>query len=197
MQQVVITGRVGQDPEMKYFESGKVKTSFSLAVKSWDSGTKQQITSWFNIECWDKLAETSGEHAKKGKVITVEGEIKANTFTGSDGKEKTKWIVNANKFGFDGAFTTLNGIIEKFETRFTANNKKIHHIKLKDCDIPITYYNEEEPINGSFITCLCELSINEYKPYAKALKIDSGELKKAIPKFSEHEDLIGEEEIPF
>ena len=54
---VVVVGRVGQDPEMKYFESGKVKTTFSLAVNRWDSKTKGEVTDWFNIELWDKLAE--------------------------------------------------------------------------------------------------------------------------------------------
>ena len=58
---VVVVGRVGQDPEMKYFDSGKVKTNFSLAVNRWDSRTKEEATDWFNIEVWDKQAEVAGE----------------------------------------------------------------------------------------------------------------------------------------
>ena len=41
---VVLVGRAGQDPEMKYFESGKVKTTFSVAVSRWDSKTKAEVT---------------------------------------------------------------------------------------------------------------------------------------------------------
>ena len=41
---VVIVGRVGQDPEMKYFESGKVRTSFSVAVNRWNPKTKEGTT---------------------------------------------------------------------------------------------------------------------------------------------------------
>ena len=45
----VIVGRVGQDPEMRYFDNGKVKTTFSLAVNSRESRTKKKITDWFYI----------------------------------------------------------------------------------------------------------------------------------------------------
>ena len=44
MNSAVIVGRAGQDPEIKYFESGKVKTSFSLAVNRWDAKTKAEVT---------------------------------------------------------------------------------------------------------------------------------------------------------
>ena len=62
---VVVVGRVGQNPEMKYFDSGKVKVNFSVAVNRWDSKTKEEITDWFNIEIWDKQAEFAGEWVKK------------------------------------------------------------------------------------------------------------------------------------
>ena len=37
MNTVVIVGRVGRDAEVRYFESGKVKANFSVAVNRWDS----------------------------------------------------------------------------------------------------------------------------------------------------------------
>ncbi|MCK7527860.1 MAG: single-stranded DNA-binding protein [Ignavibacteriales bacterium] len=56
-------GRVGQDPDMKYFESGKVKTSFSVAVNRWSKeGDK---TDWFNIELWDKSSKSQANMLKK------------------------------------------------------------------------------------------------------------------------------------
>ena len=58
---VVVVGRVGQAPEMKYFDSGKVKVTFSVAVNRWDSKAKEEVTDWFNIEIWDKQAEFAGE----------------------------------------------------------------------------------------------------------------------------------------
>ena len=54
MNSVVLVGRVGQDPEIKYFESGKSKTTFSIAVDRWNPKTKAREADWFNIQLWDK-----------------------------------------------------------------------------------------------------------------------------------------------
>lgn len=95
---VVLVGRVGQNPEMKYFESGKVKTNFSVAVNRWNSATKQEIADWFYIEFWDKDAERAGEYIKKGSLIAVEGRL--DTWKDKDGD--TRFTVKGNKFHFMG-----------------------------------------------------------------------------------------------
>ena len=88
MNTAVIVGRVGKDPDIKYFESGKIKTSFSVAVNRWDSKTKSEVTDWFNIDVWDKQAEFAGEYVKKGRLVAVEGRIQINTYTDATGSEK-------------------------------------------------------------------------------------------------------------
>ena len=70
---VVLIGRAGRDPEMRYFESGKVVTTFSLAV---NRPTKEAQTDWFDIEIWGKQAEVAGEYVKKGSLIGIEGKIR-------------------------------------------------------------------------------------------------------------------------
>lgn len=96
MNSAVIVGRAGQDPEIKYFESGKVKTSFSLAVNRWDPKTKSEIADWFNIEVWDKQAEFAGEYVKKGRLVAVDGRIAASKWTDASGSGKERFIVIAN-----------------------------------------------------------------------------------------------------
>lgn len=88
MNTAVIVGRVGKDPDIKYFESGKIKTSFSVAVNRWDSKTKSEVTDWFNIDVWDKQAEFAGEYVKKGRLVAVDGRIQINTYTDATGSEK-------------------------------------------------------------------------------------------------------------
>lgn len=95
MNSAVIVGRAGQDPEVKYFESGKVKTSFSLAVNRWDPKTKSEIADWFNIEVWDKQAEFAGEYVKKGRLVAVDGRIAVNKWTDAGGDEKQRFSVIA------------------------------------------------------------------------------------------------------
>ena len=93
---VVLVGRAGQDPEMKYFESGKVKTTFSLAVGRWDSKTKEEVTDWYNIEVWDKQAEFAGEYIKKGRQVVVDGRISISKWNDQSGEERERFLIVAN-----------------------------------------------------------------------------------------------------
>ena len=85
MNTVTIIGRAGQDAEIKYFESGKVKTSFSLAVNRWDARTKEEVTDWYNIEVWDKQAEFAGEYIKRGRQVAVDGRISISKWNDASG----------------------------------------------------------------------------------------------------------------
>ncbi len=96
MNSVVVVGRAGQDSDIKYFESGKVKTTFSLAVNRWDSKTKSEVTDWFNIDVWDKQAEFAGEYVKKGRLVVVDGRISCNKYKDASGNDKEWYTVIAN-----------------------------------------------------------------------------------------------------
>lgn len=85
---VVLVGRAGKDPEMRYFESGKVKTELSMAVTR---PTKEKETDWFNVELWGKTAEVAGEYVRKGHQFGVEGRIETWE---KDGKRGVTIIAN-------------------------------------------------------------------------------------------------------
>ena len=103
MNSVVIVGRCGQDPEMKYFESGKVKTTFSLAVNRWDSKTKSEITDWFNVELWDKQAEVVGEYVKKGRQVALDGRLAVSNWTTPQGENRTRYLIRGNNLRLLGS----------------------------------------------------------------------------------------------
>ena len=96
MNTATVIGRAGQDAEIRYFESGKVKTTFSLAVNRWDSKSKENVTDWFNIEVWDKQAEFAGEYIKKGREVAVDGRISISKWTDQTGEERERFLVIAN-----------------------------------------------------------------------------------------------------
>jgi len=98
---VVLVGRAGQDPEMKYFESGKVKTTFSMAVNRWSK--EGEKTDWFNLELWDKMAEVAGEYVKKGKLIGVEGRLDVSYWTDADGNKRERYVIKANNLRLLGS----------------------------------------------------------------------------------------------
>ena len=103
MNTATIVGRAGQDAEIKYFESGKVKTTFSLAVNRWDSKTKTEIPDWFNIEVWDKQAEFAGEYVKKGRQVAVDGRISISKWTDQTGDERERFLIVANQIRLLGS----------------------------------------------------------------------------------------------
>lgn len=96
MNTAVLVGRVGRDAEIKYFESGKVKANFSVAVNRWDSKTKSEVTDWFNIDVWDKQAEFAGEYIKKGRLVAVDGRIQSNKWKDASGEERERYLIVAN-----------------------------------------------------------------------------------------------------
>ena len=96
MNSAVVVGRAGQDAEIKYFESGKIRTTFSLAVNRWDSKTKTEVTDWFNIDVWDKQAEFAGEYIKKGRLVAVDGRIQTNKWKDASGEERERFLIVAN-----------------------------------------------------------------------------------------------------
>lgn len=88
---ITLVGRAGKDPEMRYFESGRVKTTFSLAV---NRPTKEKETDWFDIELWGRQAEIAGEYVRKGSLIGVEGRIDFNSWTDDSGVKHTRPIIH-------------------------------------------------------------------------------------------------------
>ncbi len=97
MNTVTLIGRAGRDAEVRYFESGKVRAQFSIAVNRWDSKTKSEVTDWFNVDVWDKQAEFAGEYVKKGRQLAIDGRIGQNKWTDkATGNDRESFFVVAN-----------------------------------------------------------------------------------------------------
>jgi len=109
---VVLVGRVGQDPEIKYFESGKSKTTFSIAVDRWNPKTKAREADWFNIQLWDKKAESAAEWIKKGSMVSIEGRIAVSKWQTPDGENVERYLINATDYSFVGSKKETQAIAE-------------------------------------------------------------------------------------
>lgn len=92
---VTLIGRLGKDPEMKYFDSGTVQTTLTLAVDRIMGEGKQKKTDWFDVKAWAKTAEVLGEYAKKGKQIAVQGHLEKEEWTDKETEQKRSriWVV--------------------------------------------------------------------------------------------------------
>jgi len=91
MNLVILVGRLGKDPDIKYTPSGSQVTSFNLATdKSWKdkSGEKVKKTEWHNITAFGKLAEICGNYLGKGKLVFIEGRIQTRQWDDKDGVKR-------------------------------------------------------------------------------------------------------------
>jgi len=95
---VILIGRLGRDPEVKYTPSGAPVAKFSLAtdeVFKDRSGEQQKRTEWHNIVAWNKLAEICGEYLTKGKQVYIEGSIRSRQWEDQAGNKRTGYDIVA------------------------------------------------------------------------------------------------------
>ena len=100
MNNVNLVGNIGQDPEMKYFESGKNNVKFSLALNSYNAKTKKEITDWVSCEAWGKTAELIGEYCKKGHKLAIEGSLKTRKWEDDKGNKRSITFVLVSRVEF-------------------------------------------------------------------------------------------------
>lgn len=88
----IIIGRVGQDPEVRYSQSGMCFCNVSIATsESWkdkQSGEQKERTEWHRIVLHGKLAEIAGEYLKKGSQAYFEGKLQTRKWQDQSGQDK-------------------------------------------------------------------------------------------------------------
>lgn len=87
MNKVLILGRLVRDPEIRTTQSGKMVTTFTLAVDRFGAGEKADFIS---VITWEKTAENCGNSLAKGNRALVEGRLQIRSFDGKDGQKK--WV---------------------------------------------------------------------------------------------------------
>lgn len=103
---VILIGRLGRDPEVKYTPGGAPVAKFSLAtdeVFKDRSGEQQRRTEWHNIVAWNRLAEICGEYLTKGKQVYVEGSIRSRQWEDQSGTKRTSYEIIARDMKMLGA----------------------------------------------------------------------------------------------
>lgn len=114
MNTVTIVGRVGRDAEIKDYESGRSRTTFSVAVNRWDSKTSSEVTDWFACELWDITNDLSGsarksrariafENIKKGRLLAIEGRIRSNAWQDQTGETRQSYIITVSNYRLLGS----------------------------------------------------------------------------------------------
>ena len=96
---VHLIGRLGNDPQIRDFESGKKMASFSLATNenyTNNKGDKVEDTQWHNIIVWGKKVEVVENYLKKGSEIALEGKLLNRSYE-KDGVKKYVTEISLNE----------------------------------------------------------------------------------------------------
>jgi single-strand DNA-binding protein len=127
---VILVGRLGNDPEMRYTADGTAVTNFRVATSDeWIDKTtneKKERTEWHRIVAWRKLAELCGQYLTKGRQVYVEGKLQTRSWEKDDIVRYSTEII-ASEVQFLGPRPDSNCTPE--------NTNVVDHVK-QDNDIP-------------------------------------------------------------
>jgi single-strand DNA-binding protein len=92
LNKVMLIGRLGADPEVRYMPSGGAVTTLSLATsrrwKDRQTGERREETEWHRVVMFNRLAEIAGEYLKKGSQAYIEGHIRTRKWQAQDGQDR-------------------------------------------------------------------------------------------------------------
>jgi len=96
MSEITIAGNIGQDLELRFSKQGTANIMFSVAVTTGRDTTK--ATHWFDVKCFDTLAERIAELSKGDRII-VKGRMKEDEWSNKEGKSIKKLRLYADDAG--------------------------------------------------------------------------------------------------
>ena len=98
---VILIGRLGADPEVRYMPSGGAVANLRLATndgyKDKNSGQFVENTEWHRVVVFGRLAEIAGEYLRKGRMVYIEGRIRTNKWQDQSGQDRYTTEVVANE----------------------------------------------------------------------------------------------------
>lgn len=116
----ILIGNLGKDPDIRTFETGVKKASFTLAtseIRKDKDGNRVELTEWHNIVCWRNLAEIAEKYLFKGKQIYLEGKLRTRSWE-DNGVKRYITEIEANTFTMLG--TKADGeapVVQKVENQ--------------------------------------------------------------------------------
>ena len=94
MNQVLLTGRLTRDPEVRKLTSGKTVTQFGIATNDYRGGSEH--SEYHTIVTWDRLAEICGQYLGKGQLVSICGRVQTRQWQDADQKRHWKTEIVAS-----------------------------------------------------------------------------------------------------
>lgn len=102
---VILIGRLGADPDMRYSADGSAVARFSMATDEpvrGPDGNWEERPEWHRIVAFGRLAEISGDYLSKGKSVYVEGKLRTRQWEDQQGTKRYNTEIVAKEIQFLG-----------------------------------------------------------------------------------------------
>lgn len=102
---VILVGRLGKDPEIRYTSAGAAVVNFSLATSehhTTKTGEKKERTEWHKVVVWGKHAELCNQYLRKGAQVYIEGKLQTREWVGRENLKHYTTEINAQSVQFLG-----------------------------------------------------------------------------------------------
>ena len=151
LNKVMIIGRLGRDPEMRYTQAGKPVCSLNVATDEGytnDRGEKVDKTEWHKVVFWDRQAETCSQYLAKGSKVAIEGKLRWSQWE-RDGIRRSKLEVFVDEIEFmstrsDNAQPAMP-LQEPPARQTTPSAPQIAPATYPAIDAPISIYDDDIP----------------------------------------------------
>jgi single-strand DNA-binding protein len=100
---VFLSGRLTQDPELRFTPSGIAVTTLRMAVNTTfrpKDGEKREEVCYINVTVWRRMAETCAEYLRKGSPVFIEGRLQSRSWETQDGQKRTTIEVQSDRVQF-------------------------------------------------------------------------------------------------
>lgn len=134
---VILIGRLGADPEIRYTGSGTAVTELRIATSrkfTNKEGASQEDTQWHRVVVWAKQAELCKEYLAKGKQVYVEGRLQTRQWEDRDGNKRYTTEVVAEQIQFLGGRS--GGANDNYSDAPPPDDRDLPSDLMKDDEIP-------------------------------------------------------------
>ncbi|MDH4224216.1 MAG: single-stranded DNA-binding protein [Deltaproteobacteria bacterium] len=103
LNKVMLIGRLGADPEIRYTQSGGAVANIRMATTEFwkdKQGNKQEKTEWHSVVAFGKLADLAQNYLKKGRLVYIEGRLQTRDWVDQQNVKHYRTEVVANSLQF-------------------------------------------------------------------------------------------------
>ena len=103
LNKVMIIGRLGRDPELRYTQTGAPVCTLTIATDEGYTdreGNKVDRTEWHRVIVFQRMAENCGQYLAKGSLVYVEGSLQTRKWQDQSGQDRYSTEIKAQRVQF-------------------------------------------------------------------------------------------------